>query len=133
MPHLTIYRRNKPNLDIENPNPEQVIQGVEELDGVRATNLQLTTRAGYLFVYSSREGRMHLVFTDAGINSGYLIDKTQTSDQVFEFPLENGAVDDWSIQETVSREVARDVALYFLQNNTLPKGLDWEGNMADFA
>ena len=138
--HLTVCTRGKPWYTSNNPSVDEIVETIDRLDGVVTTNLVLVGSLGYLFINASPEGRMHVAYSGMGpeiaklpdpINA-YLIDKTQPESPTLEFRWENGQADDWPMRQTVSREVAKDVASYFLQHNAFPKGLDWEGNMVDF-
>jgi hypothetical protein len=133
MSYLKVYIYREPDLDIENPSPEQVAESIQRLDGSKITNLVLIIHTGNLFIYSSTEGRMHVAYSGIGPVNAYLIDHTQPETTTIEFPLENGGVDDWSLRETVSRETAIEVAVHFLKNNAFPQGLNWEGNMHEFS
>ncbi len=130
--YLQIYVRGGPRTLIENPSNIQLGEHIDRLDGEIHTNLVLLSDIGNLFIYSSKNGRLHVAYSGIGPVNAYLLDTSQPNTQMLEFPLENGGVDDWSMRETVSPDMAKKVAAYFLQNNRFPEGIDWEGNMNDF-
>ena len=57
-----------------------------------------------------------------------LLDEDVTDTQIIEFHHGNGEVDEWSMRETVSRDIAISIAIYFHHTGFIPKGYRWIGN-----
>src|SRR5689334_2355530 len=105
MSNLTVYARNRPQVYLKDPDIEQVSMQVNLLDGLELLSMQLVTLQGYLTIFASQAGRMHVHFIN-GVQDRYLVDRDEPETPLLAFRLANGGVDDWSLRETVSREAA---------------------------
>lgn len=132
MTTLTKYGANMAQASFDNPTADEVIKTINEMDGKKWLSIRLKTILKYLNIrISEQKFRMHIshtVLNETGsmLSSRIILDSTQQSDEKLSFLLENGQVDDIPIAETMTRQSALDIALYFLEHGDMPDGLTWE-------
>lgn len=132
---LQVFGRNMDHIEITDPNHEQLIAFFNQLNGENPCGLRFERSGGNISIYSSEEKRIRLYFVgykDEEMHWGLLLDKNADKDTEVEMILENGQIDSYPLQETVSQEAAKNILTYFSQNGTVPQGLDWDGNMSGF-
>ena len=126
MIELLVHYDDNHNKATANPSEPEIISAINSLDGIDILMVMLSSLEGYMFVHSSIEKRMHVSYSRNN-EFAYLVEKNELKNQILKFPLGNGDIDEWSMHETVSPEIALKIALYFFRNQAFPKGLDWEG------
>lgn len=132
---LEKYGANMAKTSFENPTSDQVVESIEELNGVSSLGIQLKVNKRDVMMHIS-ENSQHIHIRYSTLNergtlasSRILVDSTQQSDAETSFLLENGQIDDIPIRETVYRHTAVEIALYFLEYGDMPKGLLWDPPM----
>ena len=130
---MTIHKPELVRINVANPTVNQVVQTIQELDGINTLGVDIEIDRQYLGMGCAQQGnRMHIGFMVVNeqhtrlISARILIDDTQKSQETFDFLLSNGQVDQLPIQETVDLHTAIEIASYFVEHGEMPQGLNWE-------
>ena len=130
---LTIHKPELVRINVANPTVNQVVQAIQELDGINTLGADIRIDRQYLGMdHAQQSRRLHIRFTvlkegDIGLlSSRILMDDTQKSQETLDFLLSNGQVDQLPIQETVDLHTAIEIASYFVEHGEMPQGLNWE-------
>lgn len=115
---------------------ENLDMALAKLDSKIYTGLTLYAMPdGLLQVFGGKEERVFLSFTDGttlASSRGKLVDPDYVSVKK-KIKISFGGELTWiPFYLTVTKEMAKQVVLYFINHQTLPKGLTWEGNMSKY-
>lgn len=136
MRKLQISGRKMETTLLLDPSYDELISFFNQLNGVNPSGCYLQQSGGNLAIDSSKTNRFLLEFVglkDGKIRWGMLLDLNANSDDEIEIILANGQIDFYPIQQTISEEMAKYVITYFFENDTIPQGLNWEGDLSDFG
>lgn len=132
MKRIYLYDKQNQAAFIENFDKGKVLNHIRQLDGVENLQMLIHMPSGVLILSSSPSGRFHVSFANKREYSGWMVDDSQPTDEYTDFLLANGRLDETALRETVSREVAEEVAVYFVENDVLPPDHQWGGFMDDY-
>jgi hypothetical protein len=121
---------------VTDPTIEQVEDAVTGLDNEAQTAVTLSVGPGILFIGGGHKDRVIVKYReDNGVDSksGILTDPEYSEEDGGVEINVNGEIDDLPLHDTVSKDLALEVARYAVKHSILPKGLNWEGNMDRYA
>jgi hypothetical protein len=127
---------NKPrvNTQILTPSSQDVIKAIASLNNENLTGAVLSLDDGILFIYGGNQGRVWVTFQGRSTNRekrfGTLMDDSYTlEDGEIDISVD-GEVNPIPLHGTVTKEIATEVAIYFLEHRIIPADVVWAGNMS---
>lgn len=115
-------------MDILDPSPQDIRHRINALGRKKEHHFGVNTSVGYLGINEASDGRVLVTFSHHG-KGAILLDPSYPEDSrkiKIVGDLEGGPR---SIRQTITKEKAYEVAVYLLENEKLPKGLSWLGNL----
>lgn len=122
---------------VENPSMEQVEICILSLDNASHVYCAINLPEGDLSICGGVEDRVLVIFQHNdpdNLQWGKLIDPNLSSeDGKIQIRYLGGGITEEELQFTVTKADALWLASYYLENDTLPRGLAWQGSMEKYA
>jgi len=123
-----VYSENLPPVTLTNAPWETIANWINQLDGITVLMVEIIGTTGRLFLHCSRDSsRVFVMFSNGCDEAGILMDRTQSATDTLYFVMDQGPIDPHTMNETVSRETALEVARYYVEHDGVPATYDWEG------
>lgn len=129
--YLLYSNETKTTNEIDNPTEENLLEIINSLNNMWREHVQLSTDKSFLTITGSIEGRVRLFYVEMIDNNRIftkLIDEEfMLSDRVLDIGYRGGS-DPVYIFDTVPIDIAREVALHFLNNTAITNvvGFIWK-------
>jgi len=113
-----------------NPTKQQMLDALDSLDNKWNDTVEIAEQDLSMMILGPSEERVRVNFRDSG-NEIYKVltdTKHSHSDRILELGYRSGGGDLTSIRKTVPLDIAKQVAVYFLENVSTPEieGYIWE-------